>query len=879
MHNLEANIHNSIWKSRDVKEVHHILTQFINTAKEIIHQATPPIPNMNKLELSQNDNEEEVFTQLIGPNIAASALRRIIDIRPDFNGRKTNIPSNMEDIKIAKQLLPGLLQAMGREVVHADSDRRVAADLDSHSLEEGHLYTFSNLVASMQILTGSSGSETSEESVQLRRDRGIFKTEMTHVSNANMIYSLAKIKLLQKHNGKYNDETTLKSLAQKICMNIKMKQLGDNNTNNDFTKQTNPLLLIEMLRGLATFNLSKEEYLLRKIGDRLKQGDATGKLNGRQLAMGLWAYASLERPHMGLLKSFSRRLRKANVRSEMSASDISRAIWAVGQSMKQLDFIAQKSSESDFAKFMESSGDDAISDEEVAALREDLNTMLYTLSGELLSPKSAVAGAKTKASGLKLHQMQDILLTFVSFEFDPYHVIVQEFQARIREQLLSNAYEFTPYAVTRILWSFQRLKAPLDEHIIRALLERVHETVISEEAHAEYTPKILNTIMRSVVMILPNHGVNIPELHQILSQKIKDTEFLSQCNEFECSNFIWILAMTKCYDKELMKLISDRMRSEDIIESLTPSSASRFLWSFTSLVENNAEDFDMKEILYESFQTYGGILLSAKLTPVDSSSAMWAMAKSSYSLDMGIFDHLAKVLAVEFMLSRATIQQIAEALWSCGKMISWEDFLMEKMEYGEFTPPPYVESGKYFAAYLASCSGNMSPKDISQSIWAIGRLKITDSEIINPLADMAKVMATNEEFNSQEIANILWALSKVDFDDVETVSKLTEQIQRPMILESTSPQEAANVLYALGKMGIRDAEAFSSMNTVLMRQLDSATTQTIANALWAHDTVNLQPPRQLFDSWAKEKLDIVGLYLDNQQVEIIQHSSSVETEF
>ena len=67
------------------------------------------------------------------------------------------------------------------------------------------------------------------------------------------------------------------------------------------------------------------------------------------------------------------------------------------------------------------------------------------------------------------------------------------------------------------------------------------------------------------------------------------------------------------------------------------------------------------------------------------------------------------------------------------------------------------------------------------------------------------------------------------------------------------------------------------MNTVLMRQLETATTQTIANALWAHDNVDLQPPRQLFDSWAKEKLDIVGLYLDNQQVEIIQYSKQASS--
>lgn len=64
----------------------------------------------------------------------------------------------------------------------------------------------------------------------------------------------------------------------------------------------------------------------------------------------------------------------------------------------------------------------------------------------------------------------------------------------------------------------------------------------------------------------------------------------------------------------------------------------------------------MKEVLFEMFQALGGILLSTQLTPVDASSAMWAMAKSSYALDMRIFDHLAEVLAVDFMMETATLQ-------------------------------------------------------------------------------------------------------------------------------------------------------------------------------------------------------------------------------
>jgi len=63
-----------------------------------------------------------------------------------------------------------------------------------------------------------------------------------------------------------------------------------------------------------------------------------------------------------------------------------------------------------------------------------------------------------------------------------------------------------------------------------------------------------------------------------------------------------------------------------------------------------------------------------------------------------------------------------------------------------------------------------------------------------------------------------------------------------------------------------------------MRQLEDATTQTIANALWAHESVDLVAPGQLFDSWAKEKLDIVGLYSDFHQIEIIEQSISDDSD-
>lgn len=159
---------------------------------------------------------------------------------------------------------------------------------------------------------------------------------------------------------------------------------------------------------------------------------------------------------------------------------------------------------------------------------------------------------------------------------------------------------------------------------------------------------------------------------------------------------------------------------------------------------------------------------------------------------------------------------------------------------------------------------------MSKSIWALGALRISDFKILPALGLKASNIALDKGFNSQELANIIWGLSKTGFRDESVISTLTKEMQDENILRQSTPQEAANVIYAMGTMMIRDDDLFDCMNRVVMNNLDEATTQTIANVLWAHDRVNLTPPQTLFDSWAKEKLDIVGLYLDKDGFEVLK---------
>lgn len=120
-----------------------------------------------------------------------------------------------------------------------------------------------------------------------------FNNQMTHISSANTFYALAKVCMLQKlKNGKSNNSASSWRIpVQKMCSNV-MKQEDENNADGGggilFVQRANPTLLLESLCALSTLRMSDEVQLLQCIRNRLKMGDATGKLNGSQLSLGLW---------------------------------------------------------------------------------------------------------------------------------------------------------------------------------------------------------------------------------------------------------------------------------------------------------------------------------------------------------------------------------------------------------------------------------------------------------------------------------------------------------------------------------------------------------------------------------------------------------------
>lgn len=284
----------------------------------------------------------------------------------------------------------------------------------------------------------------------------------------------------------------------------------------------------------------------------------------------------------------------------------------------------------------------------------------------------------------------------------------------------------------------------------------------------------------------------------------------------------------------------------------------------------------------------------SQMTSTDASMTMYAFAKSSYVLDMGIFDYLAERMASPHdgsFLLEATVRQLSTALWSCGKMSLWENqipheslqmtdddgFPTQQQQSSDritytasliMQPPPYQKHALQMAQKVVSKPGFKSPKDVSQVVWAVARLDLAKWEtnhrfiiksILQPLSQKATECAT--KCNSQEIANILWGFGKIGYHHEPMRRALVDRLLLNEVYNSCNTQEAANVLYAHGKLRIRDEELFQKMTQVLLKQLQCATPQAIANALWAYSSVRMQPPKDLFDRWAEQKgiLGIVAL--------------------
>lgn len=635
-------------------------------------------------------------------------------------------------------------------------------------------------------------------------------------------------------------------------------------------------------------------HILYAVSSYLSLPHSLEVLNCGDLSTTLWCLAQIyDEPilsgsqwpddvHVNLIRSFMKRLRKVSIHSTGSGNDISKAIWSVDRLVKMIE---QRAPSYHVDEPWQLDGIDLPNDvifpgestqplvidgviSKTVSVREDATIMFYTLQCELLKSTS-ISSDCCKMKVLDLGQIADILHAAIALEV-PISDMAGLVKTTINILISSKSpiSQCNKYGIlSRILWSLQRLRVgsgfywdlPTEAYCVELLGERFLALVHDQNIPRRCTPKHLVTSLRAAVMMFPGRPNAMLKAASCLilasdSGDMADPDlyhslpFLAECNEYEITNLLFSFALAEHFEEDIYFELTANMLEADIIESCTPSSASRAMWACAVLLQLIPSDHDEPfcERQVDLFHQLSGILLTtSKLSPSDCSCAMWAMAKTGYALDKGCFDYLAKRLSDMLEHSTINTRTVATAVWACAKMIRYEKFASEH--------PPYMDSVELFFGYLIERGNQMTPLHISQTIWSLGSLKVNDPTLAKELSSIA--MKNVDQFNTQDTANIVWAFSKVDFRDAVIITRLIRHVtDSSKLRETCTSQEASNMIYALGKLHIRDSDLFNALSLILMNSIQGATSQAIANALWAYDNVALEPPIELMGCWAREKL-------------------------
>jgi hypothetical protein len=465
----------------------------------------------------------------------------------------------------------------------------------------------------------------------------------------------------------------------------------------------------------------------------------------------------------------------------------------------------------------------------------------------------------------------------------------------------------------------------------RGLVEAANPGTTPEDAAFSQPPvrHVLDMLRCAALLHPKNPSVVEPFVDACRLLVCAESTFLDRCTLAEVSNLAWFLHRVQCRDRDMTEALarSVAVKADEIHlhdegdEDYRPVQlACRILSVFTSLfgllqrdnpqLESSPLDLDLipsdsfvvPGSLSDLYELFGETILlsSHELSPRDLSSVVHAYAKSNYLHDMGIFDQLVR--NVGSRVQEMSVRQLAQCLWACGRMMSWESDPAQLQSQPLDSPqgmaardnffapgapsregpgsagadaPPYLPSALAMAGSLAARSDQLTAQDVTQAVWALGHLLSAVpalsfrpepggregpeyKAVLKVLAQRAK--ALNHRLSPREAAIILWSLGRIstsasppDFDVVYLLTRRFAATNNDDIAALT-PQECAMVLQAMARLDVRDADLFQNLSSQILGQVDDASAQSIAVAMRSHRAVHLSPPAALLNRWASRRL-------------------------
>ena len=826
--------HNGNNQSSDIDGQHHGISQN-RTHSHLDIDPSSSLSHSSDLEttLTLDDNDDDdtelliaELSQYFNLNVAGSALRRMAHISIQETRRRSNGDSEEDPITrdLRKNLLTSLLQTIGEQVVEAHKQQQGRGSFPNENTSPLCINGLSDILLALAVLTN-------EDTIKNMQPLAKLVVELMERHNPQDIHKqLGPVKLLQ----------CFSSIAR-------LQLLDDNNDETDEDQD------------------SQRQSLQSIIYSRLLKPDAVSRLTSEKMSHGLSALAHIKSStdqHSGLLaRSFMRRLRKPKVRDDEATTiqDLCRALVACDTLLSNNCMIGY----------------------------EDEASMFGFSTLRAIVDKSEIQSHKFTPT-----EMSNILSAWATLSTGEREdtVIVDLLSICDKQRILDDC---NLVQLERIVSSIEKLHVTSSAGTIKAAGHRLETLVNDEQRYSEFlpddsssykkiNPRIVNQILRCPVL-LHRRDAFVMEPYLAASSKLfVDEKFLEQCKVSELANFLWFMSISNSNDYEALTALVRRLLDPSLVDKCSPKLASRILGTYTSIISTSTSamtsyDSDTSlpfcglQMTSNLFREYGGHLLTTQLTPAEVSTSLYAYAKVSYVEDMGIYDHLVSLIVS--MADKCTSRQLTQSLWSCGKVIGFES-----PDFGADSPP-YFHNAYNIAKVLSSRNNNdkekrhrLSHVDITQCIWALGRLGINDDVVVRPFLEETENHV--DALNAIEISNILWGLSRIGFNDhnegnqdrCEADSALILALSHRLATDATlhtTPKAASTALYALGRLQLRDKQIFNQLSEIIISQIDNTSAQAVANALWAHKKVQLRPPKEMLNLWAIQKLGLSGLNFQN----------------
>jgi len=826
----DSELINSLIRAQTTREVEITLKESLSSGPIESVDVLPTNFDGVKQNIERDDESDTggiPFSRL-SLNATAATLRRMAHISvfearselsnsgEDHDGNQIAGATSGSRSRLRKEIIASLLEAIGMKLMsHRSSlSRSKAASQQTNGGSQGHpgVYPLSDVLQALAVLAPD------DHTKKKMKPFAILVVEFLNTHETSELYKLGPIRLVQCLQAMAKLEIDHPSLYNKICRRL-LKP--------DAVSKIPARFLAHGLSALASFQTTKSreksstltpEWGLGALNDGKKHDEKENKI---------------QMDTMRLSRAFMRRLRKQKVAREASIDDMCRALVATRD---LLDLGAMANMEDEAAMFG-FTGLRTI----LETWKSSQNTMQSSSQSPLLNP-TQVTNMITSWASLSDQNREDT-------------VIEDLLQICIDDQIIKGC---SVAQLERIIQSIRKLNVANHAEVTRCVGEQLL-ALVEENEHSDFEafyPSTISEILRWPVLVHRRNKAVMEPFTTAASILFTRKSFLERCSVKEIANFLWFLSIAQSFDEKMLLNIGHCLMEDEMIDSCSPKIASRVLATFTSLVvlKERYKSEPLMELKQDLFYNYGGHLLSSNLSPAETSSALYAYAKANYVQDKGVFDHLVNLLASS--RHACSSRQLSQTIWSCGKMIAWERQETELLndENAKMEDPPYLGNALSIAKELSGRGEELSPADVAQIFWGLGRLEIQNEQIMTALANRTFEICSS--MNPVEVSNILWGVVKIQYSDGKLIGCLTERLAEENT-KITSPRVAASILFSLGRLRWRDEVLFRKLSSAMIDDVENVNAQSIANTLWAFRAVRMRPPRELLDTWAITRLGIV----------------------